>query len=134
MAEAALRSHCFTDVLRSFERLQLCRKVLAILTHSKLEKVAAPLAGPLAHYGCLVRKREQICWLIYNAHGNRVLVSGEHKKWCVCKAFTFKDAAQFEVLVCIFSAGQRNPYHGSPFSQFCAMPRFLARGSSGCPN
>src|SRR6266508_6228899 len=116
MAEAALRSHCFDDVLRSFERLQLCRKVLAILTHSKLEKVAAPLAGPLAHYGCVVRKREQICWLIYNAHGYRVLLGDEHQKWSVCKAFTFKDAAQFEILVYICSAGQLNPYHSSCFS------------------
>src|SRR6266511_330608 len=134
MAEAALWSHRFDNVLCGFERLQLCRKVLAILAHSKLDKVTTPMARPLAHYGCLVRKCEQIRWLIYNAHGYRVLLDDEHQKWGVCKALTFKDTAQFEVLIYICSASQRNSYHSSWFSQLCAMPRFLACGSSGYPN
>jgi hypothetical protein len=52
----------------------------------------------------------------------------------VCKAFTFNDAAQFEVLIYICSASQRISYHSSCFSQLCAMHRFLACGSSGYPN
>lgn len=64
---------------------------------------------------------------IYNANRNRVLVGNEHQKWRVCKAFTFKDAAQFEVLIYVCTASKRNPCHS-----FCGLVR--AKISSTYPS